>query len=115
MSIKDFAMFKRYMIVLAVLTSLTAVYGAFFFFINIVHGDEYLLIASEECSEISYPSVEWTDKCDHANDYSTVNVLLTTIGDNAKIASNFFGYTVYILLLMLVSWVLRWIWSGRNK
>ena len=105
-------MFKRYMIVLAVLAVISTALGAYLGDISTQHGDEYMEI-SKYCEHLTYDSSKWDERCS-MNYYSDKSMAFNATIVTERRATKLLSYTGGILLLMLVSGVLRWIWKGRN-
>ena len=99
-----------------VLTVLAALAFAFIFF-GIYQETRLQVKYSElitECENMPEDAKEWREKCDPENRASHKELLFERILSNQSDLREWGRYTSYILLLMLVSGVLRWIWNGRK-
>jgi hypothetical protein len=102
------------MVVLAVLACLMAAMAIFY-----VNVDDRLNVEISEifndCEKIKEGTEEWTHKCSYNNNLSDLVLNLDAQVLTHKRLAISAKYTGYILLLMLISGVLRWIWNGRKS
>ena len=102
------------MIVLTVLAALAFALITFGIYQEDVLQGEYSELITE-CKNMPEDAKEWRERCDPENRASHKEFFFERIINAQSDMKEWGRYTSYILLLMLVSGVLRWIWNGRNK
>jgi hypothetical protein len=107
-------MFRRYMIVLAVLALVSGTFTASLFYRE-EQARKLFYVISKECNNIEEGTEAWKSKCSLDNPYSESNLRLENLMTIEKNYSKSIAYAGYVLLVILGSAALRWIWNGRLK